>query len=353
MSLLLPERHPVRDFFVLDVLDLAPRADMASMEHPIFSLSTKPEQRPLIYQHDGTRVEVVPSGKGLATVFDKDILIYCISKLISMRDEGRPIGPCVRLTTHDMLVVTNRPTNSIGYERLEPALDRLMGTFIKTSIQTGTRAETKAFSLIQSYDYSRKKHGIFERLRYLEVELSNWLFRGIEANEVLAISRDYFRLRRPIDRRIYELARKHCGKQPSWRVSFDVLQKKVGSHTARARKFGEYMRHVAAENHLPDYAMTLEDDQAVFWRRGEAATANRVGQVIPAPALAPAGAQSERRIMVSTQAIEQLYDIAPGWDKYMLENVYAAWAKDKEAARNEDARFLGWVKSFTKGKPEP
>jgi hypothetical protein len=75
MSLLLPERHPVRDFFVLDVLDLAPRADMASMERPIFSLSTKPEQRPLIYEHDGKRVEVVPSGKGLATVFDKDILI--------------------------------------------------------------------------------------------------------------------------------------------------------------------------------------------------------------------------------------------------------------------------------------
>jgi plasmid replication initiation protein len=354
MSLLLPERHPVRDFFVLDVLDLAPRADMASMEHPIFSLSTKPEQRPLIYEHDGKRVEVVPSGKGLATVFDKDILIYCISKLISMRDEGRPIGPCVRLTTHDMLVATNRPTNSIGYERLEPALDRLMGTFIKTSITTGKRPETKAFSLIQSYDYSRKKHGVFERLRYLEVELSNWLFRGIEANEVLAINRDYFRLRRPIDRRIYELARKHCGKQPSWRVSFDVLQKKIGSHTARARKFGEYMRHIAAENHLPDYAMTLEGDQAVFWRRVESAAAvTRAGQGTPAFARAPVAGQSERRIMVSTHAIEQLYEIAPGWDKYMLENLYIAWAKDKEVARNEDARFLGWVKSYTKGKSEP
>ena len=28
---LFPERHPVRDFFVLDVLDVAPRSDMASM----------------------------------------------------------------------------------------------------------------------------------------------------------------------------------------------------------------------------------------------------------------------------------------------------------------------------------
>jgi plasmid replication initiation protein len=260
----------------------------------------------------------------------------------------------IRLTTHDMLVATNRPTNSIGYERLEPALDRLMGTFVKTSIVTGKRPETKAFSLIQSYDYSRKKHGIFERLRYLEVELSNWLFRGIEANEVLAINRDYFRSRRPIDRRIYELARKHCGKQPSWRVSFDVLQKKIGSHTARARKFGEYMRHVAAENHLPDYAMMLEDDQAVFWRRAEGpAAVTRAGKGTPAFACAPVAAQSERRAVVSTHAIEQLYEIAPGWDKYMLENLYVAWAKRKDAARNEDARFLGWVKSYTKGKPEP
>jgi hypothetical protein len=351
MSLLLPERHPVRDFFVLDVLDVEPRGDMASMEHPIFSLSTKPEQRSLIYEHNGKRVEVVPSGKGLATVFDKDIIIYCISKLVSMRDEGKPIGPCVRLTTHDMLVATNRPTNSIGYERLEPALDRLMGTFVKTSILTGNRPETKAFSLIQSYDYSRKKHGIFERLQYLEVELSNWLFRGIEANEVLGISRDYFRLRSPIDRRLYELARKHCGKQPSWRVSFDVLQKKVGSHTARTRKFTEYMRHVAAGNYLPDYAMTLEGERAVFWRRGEGASATKPNRV-PVKAATPA-APAERRILISSQAIEKLYEIAPGWDKYMLEHSYIAWAMDKEDARNEDARFLGWVKSYTKGKPAP
>jgi hypothetical protein len=42
-----------------------------------------------------------------------------------------------------------------------------------------------------------------------------------------------------------------------------------------------------------------------------------------------------------------------GWDKYMLESVYIAWAKDKEAARDEDARFLSWVRSYTKGKPAP
>ncbi len=28
--------------------------------------------------------------------------------------------------------------------------------------------------------------------------------------------RDYFRLRKPLERRMYELARKHCGKQDEW-----------------------------------------------------------------------------------------------------------------------------------------
>jgi hypothetical protein len=32
---------------------------------------------------------------------------------------------------------------------------------------------------------------------------------------------------------------------------------------------------------------------------------------------------------------------------------YIDWAKDKELARNEDARFVSWVGSFTKGKASP
>ena len=37
--------------------------------------------------------------------------------------------------------------------------------------------------------------------------------RAIESNEVVTISNDYFRLRRPLERRLYEIGRKHCGGQ--------------------------------------------------------------------------------------------------------------------------------------------
>ena len=42
---LLPDRHPNLDFFVLDIADAVPKDDMASMEHPLFSLATKPRSK--------------------------------------------------------------------------------------------------------------------------------------------------------------------------------------------------------------------------------------------------------------------------------------------------------------------
>ena len=350
---LLPERHPVRDFFVLDVLDVAPRSDMASMAHPIFSLSTKPETRILRYENEGNVVEIHPSSKGLATIFDKDVLIYCTSKLMHKRNQGQAIGPVVRITTHDLLVSTNRNTGGIVYERLEHALDRLAGTRIKTNIETGDEKSTQNFGLIEWYDYNRKGSGMAERLRYLDIKLSDWLFRAIEAAEVLPISRDYFRLRRPLDRRVYEVGRKHCGAQDKWRISIDKLQRRTGSKQER-KHFAAHMRSMVQSNHIPDYALTLEDDQVVFWRREQGANSARLpaAPAVPVIAAVPAPA-SERRILVSQKAIGQLYETAPGWDKYMLENLYIAWAKDKEPARNEDARFLTWVGSYTKGKASP
>ncbi len=47
----------------------------------------------------------------------------------------------------------------------------------------------------------------------VEVTLPDWLYQGITQTKILKISPDYFRIRKAIDRRIYEIARKHCGYQ--------------------------------------------------------------------------------------------------------------------------------------------
>lgn len=324
---------------------------MASMAHPIFSLSTKPEQRILRYQHEDAVVEIHPSTKGLATIYDKDLLIYCISKLMHRKNNGEPIGPVVRITTHDLLVSTNRNTGGVSYARLEDTLDRLAGTRIKTNVATGEEISTQNFGLIEWYDYNRKASGFVDRLKYLDIKLSDWLFRAIDAAEVLPISREYFRLRRPIDRRIYEIARKHCGKQASWRVSAVLLQKKCGSKQ-EAKHFNAHLRSLVASNHLPDYSVSMEAGQIIFQRR-EGKPSELVKPPAPVPELvAHEAPMPARGVFISTSALERLPELAPGWDKYALETAYLEWARDKEPARNEDSRFFGWVRSFTKNRPQ-
>ena len=42
---LLPDRHPQKDLFILDIADVVPKDNTASMEHPLFSLAAKPDMR--------------------------------------------------------------------------------------------------------------------------------------------------------------------------------------------------------------------------------------------------------------------------------------------------------------------
>ncbi len=74
-----------------------------------------------------------------------------------------------------------------------------------------------------------------ERMIAIEITLSEWLYNAIKGKDVLTISRDYFRLRKGLERRLYELARKHCGRQPKWKISLELLRKKTGS-TAPLKK---------------------------------------------------------------------------------------------------------------------
>ena len=44
--------NPTPDFFICDITDAVPKGDMAGMEHPLFSLSTKPDMRTRRYEHN-------------------------------------------------------------------------------------------------------------------------------------------------------------------------------------------------------------------------------------------------------------------------------------------------------------
>jgi plasmid replication initiation protein len=273
MAKLLPNRHPQEDFFIADIFDGLPvKDDMASMEHPVFSLSKKKDVRVIRYERTGIKISISPNAEhGLPTIFDKDVLLYCGSLLMSelkkLEASGGGLPPkTLRISCNDLLKTTNRLTNGEAYSLLENALKRLTGVLITTNIKTNKIEQREGFHLIDSYRFI-ESHFVEKRRVALEITLSDWFYNSIIGKEALTISRDYFRLGRSLERRLYELARKHCGHQQEWKTSIKTLYEKSGS-TGTLPKFRLYMKQITKDNHLPDYTLELiEGDNILFKNR--------------------------------------------------------------------------------------
>ena len=124
------------------------------------------------------------------------------------------------------------------------------------------------------------------RLEELRITLSEFTFDATLALEVLSIDPGYFKLRKGTEKRLYELARKHCGDQGRWKIGLDLLQKKVGSRQPLF-KFRAAVRTISEANTLPSYHIVFlhTDDSVVFYGRNEAGlSAMQVDAVAKTPA---------------------------------------------------------------------
>ena len=331
-SPLLPERHSQPDFFVADIFDATPKADQASMEHPLFTLSTKPDMQTMNYRHGDIFVKVGPSPIGRATVHDRDILIYCISQCMAKLNDGIAVKRSMRFNPHDMMIVTNRDTSGRGYEGFRNSLKRLQGTQIETNITMGGKEQWNVFSLIDKAEIIRETRD--GRMQEVEITLSDWLFDAIEAKgrDLLTLDRGYFRLRKPLERRLYEIARKHCGNQKAFRIGLERLQAKTGS-TSEAWEFRRMLTKIIQDNathgHIPDYDFVMDGDFVDITRRD-----------IEEPAL-----PSSRPAMISDEGREMAKKAARGWDIYALETEWRDWVRSKAIeVQAADAHFVAFCK---------
>lgn len=333
-SPLLPDRYPIQDFFICDVTDAIPKDDMGSMEHPIYSLSTKPDCTIKSgYLHNGVKITITPSVLGLATIHDKDIVIYCVSQLVAKGNAGLPLHKTLHLRAYDLLVSTNRNTDGRGYKQLEAALERLSGTRIKTNLKTNEQTIKEGFGLIDSWRVIRNTKS--ERMSEIQITLSDWVFNAVLGREVLTLHRDYFRLRKPLERRIYELARKHCGKKDEFTISLDVLKKKCGS-ASDDPEFRRLVRVICTEDaehgHMPDYAVVLDGDMVRFMNRGTMKS-------LPS-------AETTVFPVLDAETYNDARIVAPGYDVYHLEQEWRNyWVESgKPELKSADAAFLGFCK---------
>ena len=212
---------------------------------------------------------------------------------------------------------------------MRKAILRLRGCTIQTNIRTGNIEQTNIFGILESASLERK-YDPKGRLQHCEITLSEWLWRAIQSREILTLHPDYFRIRSSLARRIYEIARKHCGQQQSWSIKIPLLYGKSAS-LSPLPLFRHKVRKLAEANSLPQYALQFDPakDLATFRYRDYVKRSKD-----PSGSLAPT-------------VYRKACKLAPNQDIRELHRCWLAWRQKHNLPepRYPAAAFLGFIKA--------
>lgn len=258
------------------------RGERSLMAFPFFALSKNAWMKPLSYSTPTVSIEVRPSMRGVATIYDKEIVLYIASLMASKLDQGSTVAQDFTFTAHDLFSVTGANHSARSYARLADALERLQGTQIRTNIEAGGEGEEGFFSWLSEarLQYARSGKGE-KRLKAVKVRLCDWLFRAIlRDRQVLDYAATYFQLG-PIERRIYEVARSTCVEGDDLEIDIKTFRLQIGFQN-QLSNFRTAMRQIADENSIPDYSLELveeePDEEKTVAKRGR--RANNIKVVI-------------------------------------------------------------------------
>ncbi len=234
------------------------------MEFPFFDLSRRARRKRLSYNDPerGITIDIkAVEGSGIATIYDKDMIVYVASLIVQDLAKGGEPRRELQFSANDFFRVAGRDRSKRSYSNLENTVERLKGTLIKTNIETGGEGIDGWFNWFDSgtaLQYARDKVTGEKRLKMIRVVLCEWLFRAIlRDGKMLEYCDAYFSLR-PIERRLYDLARVHCEDEAQWTIQLEPLRQLTGSDSELA-KFRAQLATISEGDRLPDYAIHLVD----------------------------------------------------------------------------------------------
>ena len=237
------------------------KGETSLMEFPFFSLSKNGRTTNGLNFTDGAvTIQIRAANDAIATIYDKDILIYLASLMVEKINAGEVPEQTFTFTAHDYLRVTGRNRSKRDYERLASAIERLQGTQIKTNIEAGGEGITGFFSWIEKAQINYTKDQSGRRvMKSITLRVCDFIHRAIlKDKSFLTYHPDYFSLA-PLERRIYEIARKHCGRQEFFKISLERLHQKVGSENA-LRGFKAQLEDAIKRDVIPEYHIQILDD---------------------------------------------------------------------------------------------
>lgn len=341
------------DFFLDQLADAPVKDERALMEFPFFSLQKRPRKTPFIFDDGTARIEIQPGPKGIATIWDKDILIYLTSLINERVESGTVEDRTIKFSAHDFLKVTGRGTGKKGYELFLDALHRLRSTNILTNIEAGNERERRGFGWIEDWRVIERTNRNGERVMgAVEVTMNRWMFNAVvKDRRVLTINREYFSLKKGLERRLYELARKHVGRQPEWYIGVKRLAEKCGS-IGTDRKFKFRINEISELDTIPDYHMEIVESSEVstpFKTKGNQALVRFRPKfsVVDVPDV-----PNHLNLAVPHSIMVELKHKFPEYDVGYIYQTWQEWAISKnEPIKNANAAFKAFTQTYVENNP--
>ena len=234
------------------------------MAFNFFSL-TREHQTELPRYDDGKyTIEVEGTKHGVASIWDKEVLIYLESLLQDRINRGEAPSPIFQFTANDLFRITGSHPGGSAYERLEGALKRLKGTMVTTNLldDDDEGGETGGFSWIDDYRIKWRKNRNGEKsMQAVSVILGRRLYKAIlKKQQILTYDSRYFQLK-PLEKRLYEIARAHVGKQPGFKMGLEKLRLRVGTQNDLRRFKAEL---VSQQAQVPAPRLRPEPDRSAY-----------------------------------------------------------------------------------------
>jgi plasmid replication initiation protein len=228
--------------------------DRNTMLHSFFALESK-RTDPIEYKANGVEIIVQGTKSGLATINDKEILVYICSIASQKLARGENVTQRFRFTAHDFFSVTGKTPGGKTYRYFAAALERLQGTQIKTNIITGGRRERTWFSWLKS---ARMETAVwsngYEAMKAIEVELCDWLWRAIVDDKAVLISSESYFYLPPLERKLYEVGYAECSDRATAIVPLEDLRRRMGV-TTDLRHFRHNLGKTVAKGSLKGFVI--------------------------------------------------------------------------------------------------
>ncbi|WP_176559778.1 replication initiator protein A [Teichococcus rhizosphaerae] len=251
------------------------RGQRSVMAYPFFHLGkTAPTREVLRYDDGQVRIEVAPGPSGIATIYDKDLILYIASLMAEKlrRGEMRADDPKpdreFTFTAHDFFRVAGRDTAGKAYDRLLQMLQRLQGTQVRTNIEMAGEGTDGVFSWIDAVNTRYRRNARKEKeLVSVSVTLCAWLYRGILSDtRLLSFADEYFDLA-PVERRLYEIAKAEDVDETGWSILIEDLHARVGTR-GLLRHFGQLLSELEQTQRLIEFDIAMHRPPAETQRRG-------------------------------------------------------------------------------------